>query len=181
MSTTTKLVTAEELAAMGDVPYELIRGVLVEVSPTRFRHWSVSGQFAKHLVLHSATSTPGEVLVGEGGIFLEHDPDTVLAPDVAFMRAERVPPKEEQDQFSLVMPDVVVEVLSSTTTRDEIERKVGIYLGAGIPLVWVADTRHETIKASFGDGRMRIYRVGEDLDGGDVLPGFHVPVAEFFS
>jgi Uma2 family endonuclease len=75
---------------------------------------------------------------------------------------------------------VVVEVRSPSNTRQEIERKLAVYLAAGVPLVWIADTHRETITAHTPAGGMRIYEVGEDLDGGDVLPGFRVPVVEFF-
>jgi len=182
MSTTTKLITAAELMAMGeDAPYELIRGVLHEVTPTKLVHAIVSGRFAKHLVRYSDKHLSGEVLVGEGGLHLEEHPDTVLVPDVAFIRAERMPPKEERQQFGRVPPDVVVEVRSPSNTTGEIERKVAAYLRAGVPLVWVADTERETVAAHTLDGGVRVYRVGEALDGGEVLPGFRVPVAELFA
>ena len=111
---------------------------------------------------------------------MEQAPDSVVAPDIAFIRADRTPPPEKQQEFSHVVPDVVVEVLSPSNTREDLERKLGVYRRAGVPLVWVANTVEETIAAHTPDGRVRLYRVGEDLDGGDVLPGFRVPVAEFF-
>jgi Uma2 family endonuclease len=181
MSVATKLVTADELMAMGgDAPYELIQGVLYEVTPTKFVHMVVAGNFVNHLVLYSNATLPGRVLVGEGGFRLESNPDSVIAPDVAFMRAERVPPKSNRDDWGRVPPDAVVEVLSPSNTKAEVDRKVGVYRRAGVPLIWVANTRRETITAYTRDGRVRVYRVGEDLDGGEVLPGFRVPVAAFF-
>ena len=182
MSTATKLMTIEEYEALvgEDAPYELIRGVLYETMPTKFVHAVVAGRFVAALVRYSDTSIPGRILVGEGGFFLERDPDTLIIPDVAFMREERIPPTEERGDWGRIPPDVVVEVRSPSNTRQEIERKLAVYLAAGVPLVWIADTRHETATAYTQDGRVRVYRVGEDLDGGEVLPGFRVPVAEFF-
>jgi Uma2 family endonuclease len=181
MVTRAKPVTIDEFEALGEgAPYELIRGELYEVAPTKFVHMLVSGRFAKHLTRYSDATMPGEVLVGEGGFVLEIDPDTVIAPDVAFIRFERLPPKSTRHDWIRIPPDVAIEVTSPSNARRDIERKVEISLGAGVPLVLVADTDKETISASTPDGTVRIYRVGDVLDGGDVLPGFRVPVAVLF-
>jgi Uma2 family endonuclease len=180
-ATKTKPVTIEDYEALGeDAPYELIRGVLYEVAATKFVHVAVAGKFATHLGVYSVTTLPGRVLVGEGGFILEENPDSLIVPDVAFIREERMPRKHERRDWARLPPDVAVEVRSPSNTRREIARKIEVYLAAGVPLVLVADTDDETISAYTADGRVRVYRVGEDLDGGDVLPGFRVPVAEFF-
>lgn len=180
-ATITKPVTIEEYEALAeDAPYELIRGVLYEVAATKFVHMAVAGKFATHLGAYSVTTLPGRVLVGEGGFALEADPDSLIIPDVAFIREERMPRKHERRDWARIPPDVAVEVRSPSNTRRETERKIEVYLAAGVPLVLVAGTDDETIAAHTQDGRVRIYRVGEDLDRGDVLPGFRVPVAEFF-
>jgi Uma2 family endonuclease len=181
-ATTTKPVTIEDYEALGeDAPYELIRGVLYEVAATKYVHVLVAGRFAKYLLRYSDAAMPGEVLVGEGGFALESDPDSLIVPDVAFIREERLPPRRAGRDWIRIPPDVAVEVRSPSNTRREVERKVEIYLAAGVPLVLVADTDDETIAAYTQDGKVRIYRVGEDLDGGEVLPGFRVPVAAFFA
>src|SRR5215216_283147 len=105
MSAATKLVTIEEYEALGeDAPYELIRGVLYETMPTKFVHAAVAGQFVRHLFLAAASAVSGEVLVGNGGFHLGDDPDSVVVPDVAFIRAERIPPRNEWDRFCRVPP-----------------------------------------------------------------------------
>jgi Uma2 family endonuclease len=182
MSTTTKLVTIADYEALGeDASFELIRGELHEVAATKFIHIAVAGQFSTYLGVYSVTQRPGRVLVGEGGFVLEENPDSLIIPDVAFMLIERFPPKHKRRDWGRIPPDVAIEVLSPSNTRQEIERKLAIYLAAGVRLVWVADTDRETVTAYTPDGRVRVYAVGEDLDGGDVLPGFRVPVAEFFA
>jgi Uma2 family endonuclease len=181
MSITTKPVTIEDYEALDeDAHFELIRGELYEVAATKYVQILVSGRFAECLVRYSDAAMPGEVLVGEGGFALEDDPDSLIIPDVAFIREERLPPKEMRQDWTRVPPDAVVEVKSPSNTRQEIERKLAVYLAAGVRLVWVADTDQETIAAYAPDGSSRVYRVGEELDGGDVLPGFRVPVAELF-
>jgi Uma2 family endonuclease len=181
MSTITRLMTAEDLAAMGDDSHcELIRGELREVAAAKLRHGIVGGRFSSYLGLYSITTLPGEVIHSETGYHLEDDPDSVVMPDASFIRRERVPPEADWDAFARVVPDGVVEVQSPPNTRRRINEKLAIYLAAGVRLVWIADPRRKTIEAHTPGGRQRVYRVGEDLDGGDVLPGFRVPVAAFF-
>ncbi|HKG24823.1 MAG TPA: Uma2 family endonuclease, partial [Thermomicrobiales bacterium] len=176
-----KPVTIEDYEALGeDAPYELIRGELYEVAATKFIHMAVAGAFATWFGVYSVQTLPGRVLVGEGGFFLETNPDSLIIPDVAFIRAERMPPPKDRRDWARIPPDVAVEVKSPSNTRREIERKVEVYLAAGVRLVLVADTDRKTITAHTKDGQVRVYRVGEDLDGGDALPGFRVPVAAFF-
>jgi Uma2 family endonuclease len=181
METITKPTTAAELAALGDdAPFELIQGVLYETMPTKYDHGRVTGNFSGHLFVYKMTVMPGDVVTGEAGFFLEQDPDSVVAPDVAFIGADRIPPPDRQHEFGRVVPHVVVEVLSPSNTSTEIKRKLAVYRRAGVPLVWDADPIDQTVTAYFRDGRVRVYHIGEELDGGDVLPGFRVPVAEFF-
>jgi Uma2 family endonuclease len=182
MSTTTKLVTAEELEAMGeDAPFELIRGELRRVSPTHGWHGLVSGSFAREFFQYSDTILPGAVFIAEAGYFAEHDPDTVIAPDVFFIRRDRMPSKGELvADYVRVPPDAVVEVRSPSNTWAEIDEKVTIYLGTGVRLVLVADPGRETIRVRTPEGRDETLAVDDVLDGGDALPGFRVPVARFF-
>jgi Uma2 family endonuclease len=138
MTTSTKLVTAEELVAMGeDAPYELIRGQLRWVSPTKGWHGFVSGRFAGEFCVYSITLLPGEVFTAEAGLFAEQDPDTVIAPDLAFYCAERVPSQEALEaDFLRVPPDAVLEVLSPSNRRSEVDEKVLIYLVPACRSCW---------------------------------------------
>src|SRR5262245_16011515 len=126
MSTTTKLVTAEDLRAMGeDAPFELIRGELRSVPPTHGWHGVVAGNFASELVVYSREILPGKILIAEAGYFAERDPDTVVAPDLSFIRLDRLPSQKELERdYVRVPPDVVLEVRSPSNTRAEIEEKV---------------------------------------------------------
>jgi Uma2 family endonuclease len=181
MSVTTRLSTAEDLAAPGDDShFELIRGELRERLATKLLHGKVAGRFHTYLGVYSLEVLPGEVIHGETGYHLEDDPDSVVTPDVSFIRRERMPPDDALDSFSRVAPDVAVEVRSPSNTQRDIEEKIVIYLGAGVRLVLVAYPDTKEIEAHRTDGSVRTYRVGEVLDGGDVLPGFRVPVAAFF-
>jgi Uma2 family endonuclease len=173
--------TADQLMAMGeDAPFELIRGELRQVSPTDAGHWITCGLFAMEFTRYVDRGHPGLVLVGEGGFLASRDPDTVIAPDVAFIHAHRLRELGDRRKYSTVPPDAAVEALSPSNTRREIAEKVRLYLAGGVRLVLVADSISKTIAAHTADGRVRVFRVGDDLDGEDVLPGFLVPVAKFF-
>jgi Uma2 family endonuclease len=181
MSVTTRLFTAEDLAALGDDSHvELVRGELRQKVATKLRHGKVGGRFQTHLGIYALNVLPGEVIHGETGFLLEDDPDSVVMPDVTFIRRDRMPPDSELDRFAPVAPDVALEVLSPSNTRQEIDEKLAIFRAAGAALIWIADPVTKTIGAYSPAGLLRVYGLGDDLDGGDVLPGFLVPVAAFF-
>lgn len=181
MPTYSSPTTAAQLLVMGeDSPFELMRGELRKAPPTDAGHWITSGLFAMEFTRYIDRGHPGFVLVGEGGFLAERDPDTVIAPDVAFLHAHRLKDLGDRRKYATLPPDAVVEVLSPSNTRKEIVDKVQLYLTHGVRLVLVADPLQRIIAAHMEDGRVRIYHVGEDLDGEDALPGFLVPVAKFF-
>lgn len=182
MTVTTKPMTADELERMPEdaYRYDLIRGVLKRMSPTEFLHHKVAGNVAA-LLPNFVTPRGLGVVGGEGGFVLEIDPDTVLAPDVAFVRTDRLPPEDQWDRFARLAPDLVVEVVSPSETAPEVEEKVGLYLAAGVPLVLVVGPRRRTVRVRTADGGDRLLTEADELDGGAVLPGFRVPVARLFA
>lgn len=180
MATTTRPVTADDLQALGeDAHVELIRGAIHEMSPSKPLHGFVSGNFAMELGLYGRQAG-GRILTGEAGYLLERDPDTLLVPDVAYVKTDRLPPRDQWNRYCEVAPDVVVEVLSPSNSPAEMDRKVATYLAAGVPLVWVADPVPQRITAHRPGMAPQILEIDDVLDGGDVLPGFRVPVRTFF-
>jgi Uma2 family endonuclease len=178
---TTRLMTAEELAAMPDdgYRYELVDGELIRMSPTGFLHLQISGLLIALLGGHVRERGLG-VVGGEGGFVFRRGPDKVYAPDVVFVRAERLPPKEAWTGFLDIVPDLAVEVLSPSDTADHINDKVITYLETGVRLVWVVDPRRRTVTVYQPDLTARVLREGNVLDGGEVLPEFRLPLAELF-
>ena len=178
---TTTLMTAEELEAVPDERRgELIRGVMQPMPPVDFDHLADTGRLI--LRVGAFVESHGLGVVGpEGGFRLGQNPDTVLAPDLAFIRAENVPPRGRRGGFQAIVPDLVAEVLSPSNTASEINEKVRIYLGAGVRLVWILDPRTQTVTVYDPTGAARMLGLGETLVGGDVLPGFTLPLAELFA
>ena len=181
MSTKT-LLTAEDLwkiVADGS-RYELSKGELVPMPPVGIPHLAIVGRLGKLLSIHVDENRLG--LVGpEGGFRLSRNPDTLRAPDIAFISRERLEREGMPQKFADFPPDLAVEVLSPEDPANEIARKVDEYLAAGVPLVWVVDPgiRKVTVYCSLQD--IKVLSAEEELDGGEVLPGFRVKVAAIFS
>ncbi|MGH2532050.1 MAG: Uma2 family endonuclease [Thermomicrobiales bacterium] len=182
-ATTTKLVTARDLERLEDDDhrYDLIEGVLYRMPLANFEHGAVSGDLQARIWKFVGRHKLGVVLAAETGFFLKQYPDTVLGPDVAFVRTARLPPRETwRKGFPELAPDLVVEVVSPSESGPSVARKVAAYLAAGVVLVWTLDARRQTIGVHRAGEAPRTLHVGDVLDGEDVLPGFRLPVAEIF-
>lgn len=183
MTTTKKLITAEELLEMGDCypNVELIDGELREVTPPGWEHGERTlgvGSLIRSFVRGRGL---GRVSVGDPGIVLRRGPDVVRAPDVAFISAERLPLDRPITGYSDIVPDFVVEVVSPGDRAGEVEQKVAQWLEAGVRLVWVVYPATRHVVAYRELAHPRVYTEAETIDGEPVLPGFTCPVAEIFA
>ncbi|MBK6770151.1 MAG: Uma2 family endonuclease [Ardenticatenales bacterium] len=173
-------LTAEEFAQL-DLRgrHELVRGVVIEMSFPKPRHALVESRITFRLMQFAESAKTGYVL--HTGYVVERGPDTVRGPDVAFIDTSRLASEGDLDRYVEGAPDLAVEILSPTNRAGEIARKVREYLAAGARLVWVVDTRRRIVTVHIpGVGPSRVAE-GEVLDGGDVLPGFTMPVADIFA
>lgn len=179
---TTKLLTAEDLFEMGsDSGYELIRGELVPMPPTNHRASSLAAWLIYKLGSHVYPHQLGKISSSDGGYILSRDPDIMVAPDVAFVREDRMPSSVEQSKFLELAPDLVVEVVSPSDRFTDLHDKVMLYLNAGVQIVWVVDPERKTITEYTPDSPTRAFNVGDTIGGGDILPGFELSVSELFS
>jgi Uma2 family endonuclease len=180
MTSTSSITTAQQLFEAGDIGRcELVRGELAMMTPMNPGHAGLANEIAFHLTAHVKRSGLGRIYVGDPGFVIARNPDTVRAPDVAFVRAERV--REEPDHgYYEGAPDLAVEVLSPTDRAGEVLAKVQDWLGAGCRLVWVVDPKRQTVACYCADGHVKMVRSEEQLSGGDVLPGFDLVVARLF-
>ena len=178
----TKFMTAEELLAVPDDGhrYELIEGMVRRMPPAGEEHSEVWAELFWYMKTFAREHKLGAVVGGDAGFLFGRDPDILLVPDVAFTRADRLRPRDQRTDFSPVVPDLVVEVVSPSDRPDEVAKKIAFYLAAGVRLVLELDPRPRTVTVHASGGVPRILRVGDVLDGGDVLPGFKVPVAAIF-
>src|SRR3989454_4768110 len=141
------LMTAEQLlqTTIPDKRVELVRGVLVVREPAGYRHGRVSMNLAFLLSKHIEGTEAGQVVSGDTGFKLASDPDTVRAPDVAFIGRERLPDPQTRG-FPALGPDLVVEVLSPDNRPGETLAKVGDWLEGGVRLVWVIDPARRALR-----------------------------------
>lgn len=176
------VVTAEQLLELSgelNEPYELLGGVLLVREPGGARHGNIEVNLLVRLHAHVRARGLGKVFGGDVGFLLSRYPDTVRAPDVAFVRAERLPGVLPAG-FIEGAPDLAVEVLSPNDRFPMVEQKVWQYLEAGAREVWVVHPEHRTITIRRPDGTVERLDVGAKLTGGEAVPGFACEVEEAF-
>ncbi len=172
------LTTADELlhTRVPDKRVELVRGVLIVREPAGSRHGLVAMNLGIELGIVAKQTGAGKVFAAETGFKLATDPDTVRAPDVAFITRARVPPPETTG-YAALAPDLVVEVLSPGDRPGEVLAKVADWLNAGTRLVWVIDPERRAARVHRQDGTETHLAEHGTLDGEDVLPGFSCSLA----
>jgi Uma2 family endonuclease len=132
------------------------------------------------LAHHVDTKRLGRVLAAETGFKLAADPDTVRAPDVAFISRARLPDPEPLG-YPALAPDLVVEVLSPGDRPGETLAKVGDWLNAGSRLVWVVDPGRRVARVYRQDGSETLITECAVLHGEDVVPGFECSLPAILS
>ena len=182
MGTKTTLLTGEDLwklVAAGS-RYELSQGELVPMTPVNFNHGRIVVRFARKL--DQFVEERGLGAVGtEIGFRLARNPDTLRAPDIAFVARSREPQGAAAEKFAELAPDLAVEVLSPDDSASDVLKKVEEYLASGVLLVWVADPATQTVTVYRSLEDVRVRTAQQDLDGGDVLPGFRCKIADIFA
>jgi len=178
---TPTLVTADQLERLRlpDKHVELVKGVLIVKEPAGYRHGAVAARLAKVLMDYADAQDLGQVVAAETGFTLATDPDTVRAPDAAFVRRERLPDPPPAG-FARLAPDLVVEVLSPDDRPGEVLAKVADWLSAGTRLVWVVDPAGRRARVYRADGSDASVDTDGALDGEDVVPGFTCKLSVIF-
>jgi Uma2 family endonuclease len=176
----TKLITGEELAALGNVePCELVEGRIAPMSPTGTEHGRIEVNIVVELQTFVRAHKLGEVQAGEVGIYTRRHPDTVRGADVLFISNERYA-RQRSPGFLDVAPDLVVEILSENDRWSDMMQKLREYFAIGVRLVWVADPQARSLYAYRTLTDVREFTESDELPGDDVLPGFAVKVAQLF-
>jgi Uma2 family endonuclease len=181
MTSIQHITTIEELLRAPDLGRcELVGGELVMMSPAGFEHGRIAHRMGVCLDAFVRQHQRGVLTTAETGFVLARNPDTVRAPDVAFITQERVPPSTIAGFFE-GPPDLAVEVLSPSDRASDVLAKVHEWLAAGCLAVWVVDPQQKTVAVYDHHGAVALRRPEERLDGGEVLPGFSVDVADLFA
>jgi Uma2 family endonuclease len=181
--TTTRLLTAEDLWNMPDngKGYELIRGELHPMAPAGQEHSNLGIVLGSLLHAFVRKNQLGAVTGSDGGYILAKSPETVRAPDLGFVRQERLAGGRTTAKYFEGAPDLAVEIISPTDSYQDIDEKVQEFLDAGTKLVWVVSPKKKTITIYRSNQKMAlITKPGDVLEGEDVLPGFSVRLDEIF-
>ena len=186
MTTTTatpaKPLTAGDLLRLYSegVRGELIRGELCEAMPTGHEHGRIVVSLVVEMKNFVKPRKLGTLTASDSGVWLERDPDTVRAPDIAFFSAEKMPPATRVSGYSEVVPDLVVEVASPGDSFRETNDKALMWLGFGVRVALVVrpDTRSLDVHRQ-GHPVLRLEE-SDTLEGFDVLPGFTCAVRDIF-
>ena len=167
-----------EIADHEDRLYELEDGVLVE-KPLGWQEAIIATWLSSTLAAYLETHDLGQVMGADGPLKIL--PGMIKLPDVAFIGWNRFPTKPlGRRPVPALIPDLVVEVLSDTNTKAEMERKLKQYFEAGVRLVWYLDPKTRSARAFTSPAD--VTELDEDglLDGGDVLPGFQLSLRCLF-
>jgi Uma2 family endonuclease len=176
-----RLITGEEFAAMGDTGRsELVNGRIVKMSPPQGAHGLCENKIAFLITRLVMEHKLGVVLTGEAGVYIKRNPDTIRGMDVAFISKERWAKQTNKNGYLEIGPDLVVEVVSPTDRWNDVTQKLREYFSIGVRVVWVADPAAQTVFVYRSLTEMQEVRSGDSLTGGDVLPNFSEPVADFF-
>ena len=182
MTTKTRLMTADELLRLpsSGIRYELIRGNLKSMSLRGGFHGKQAGSIQGSLGTHARANGLGTVYAAETGFLLETDPDLVLAPDVAFIRRERQR-LGDTARYIPVAPDLAVEVISPSDRLTQVHEKALEWLAHGVRMVIVVNPRNRTVQVYRSPTDIATLTEADTLDGGDVIPGWRMAVADIFA
>jgi Uma2 family endonuclease len=140
----------------------------------------LGGRVVRAADRYSDDTSGFEALTCDVGFTLRRDPDTVRAPDVAFVTPQNLAPQLLTGRFYEGAPDIAVEVISESQSRTEVESKVAEYLEAGGRLVWVIDPEARVARVYRPCGEVDEVPADGVLSGEDVIPGLRVPLSDVF-
>jgi Uma2 family endonuclease len=177
----TPLITVEEFFRdYGDGGYELVKGKVIEVSMPGAKHGKVCQKVTRLIGNFAEERNLGHVMSNDTLIVLRRGPDTSRGADVCFVSYAKLPAGDVPDGPLEVIPDLVFEVRSPSDGWSAAIEKMLDYLKAGVSVVVILDPKTTSATLFRSDVRQEIYEAEETLAIPDLLPGFAVPVRQFF-
>ncbi|HLF03134.1 MAG TPA: Uma2 family endonuclease [Anaerolineales bacterium] len=178
--TITKLITGEELLALGDIgPCELIDGRIFYMSPTNVEHAIIEFLLGGELTQFVQKRKLGRVIGGEVGIYTRRNPDRIRGADIAFVSLERMPSKPPKG-FLTTAPELVVEVMSPDDRWQDVNDKIEEYFSIGVQQVWIVEPDNRAVRIYRSATEMQKLSESDVLKGEGPLTGFEMPVAKLF-
>lgn len=182
MATTARLMTAEELLGLPDDGhiYELARGEPVKLMGAGVEHAYIADNCYGSIRDYVRSANLGRVFTSQLGFRLASDPDTVRIPDIAFIQRERLDAVGVIRGYFPGPPDLAIEVISPDDRYSDVRNKVSDYFEAGTRLVILLEPDARTASVYRSPTDITILTEADTLDGGDVAPGWRMPVSEIF-
>ena len=180
----TQLITAEKFIDLPDIPgkrLELVQGEVIEMPPPSLIHNLIAGRIYQLLAVFAFERNLGLVFGDDAGYLLSQGPDTMRVPDVSVVLWEHVPESGMPERFWSIPPDLAVEIVSQSDRASDVHDKVYQYLASGTQRVWVLWPTTRSVSVFGRGGALGELGAEEELDGGDVLPGFRVRVGDLFN
>jgi Uma2 family endonuclease len=183
MSTTsTALMTAEELMQLPDdgFRYELVNGELEKMPPPGHPHGRIAFRLSLYVGQYILEHRLGEGFATDTGFKLTSNPDTVLAPDFAFVTKERFREGKDTEGYWIGPPDLAVEVLSPSDRPGKINKQIARWFSFGARQIWLVDPKRCTVTVYRSPSDTTVFSEHEDLEADDILPGFRISLEKIF-
>lgn len=182
MKTDLSTLTAAELAALpeDEFRYDLLEGELLRMSPASGPHGRIGYLFLRRLGDFVEQHDLGDLFLAETGFQISSNPDTVLAPDVAFVKRERARSIKNVEGFVPLAPDLVVEVQSPSDRATHVQAKVAAWLNAGTRVVILINPKSQTLQVCRSMASVLTLTAVDVLDLSDLEAGWLVKLTGIF-
>lgn len=178
--------TAEELVQISAAARsrgercELVNGEVAIMSPAGWKHGKVVSRIQSLLATFISEHDLGVSFGAETGFLISRNPDTVRAPDFAFVAKGRLPDEEPSDAYWPGPPDLAIEVLSPSDVAAEVQAKTQVWLDSGVGLLWNVDYEDKSVSVHMPDAAVQTVAGDQFIESPTLLPGFRAAVSEFF-
>jgi Uma2 family endonuclease len=166
--------------SLPDTRAELVRGEVVRMTPAGGQHGVVALRIGARLLAFVEARDLGTACAAETGFLVARNPDTVRAPDAAFVSRERMAGQPAPKKFWAFAPDLAVEVVSPSEGAEEVQERVCDWFAGGSKIVWLLYPGLATAHVFRSPTEVSILGARDVFSGEDLLPGFTCPVAELF-
>ena len=182
MSITTHPLTADALLAMSSTigRSELLDGELIRMSPAGFEHGSITLKLAWPIARYVEEHQLGIVCAAETGFPLKRNPDTVRAPDLAFVSQTRVDQVGTVKGYWPGCPDLVAEVVSPNDKYSEVQAKALAWIEAGCRVVWIVDPKQKQVTEFRSETLIRVFTVKDRLAASEIFGDWSIEVGKLF-
>ncbi len=183
MESTGAMLTAEEYQALPEIdgPSELVRGEVVRDPWRGAQHGLLTSHICGRIASFAEDRKLGVSFGAGTGFLLHRNPDTVRAPDFAFVAAVRAAPFARYSGYAPIAPDLIAEVLSPSDRLSVVRAKIADWLAAGTTVALVVDPIHEAVFVHRADASVEILAGDDVFRAEDVLPGFALALNDLFA